>query len=291
MTRSSPSSQRVPSTGEPQPLSGGADTFERDGVVCLRGAIEEPWLSLAAEGIRQNLAAPGRFFRDQTPQDSPSRYVFDYWTWPDFDPFRRLVLEGPAANIAGRCMRVDSVTLLMDNWFLREGGATGAAPWHQDEPYFDFEGRMLNVWIPLEPVSEFESLEFLAGSHAWEQVFKPIHFTTHEPFEGVGDDYPDLPDLDAPAHGQRRLRFALERGDCLVFDLRTLHRTASGRRAASRTSHRYTLRYAAPGAVFRPRGPWTEEISQHLIGQGQRVGEQLNCSLLARRTVSKQRDS
>jgi ectoine hydroxylase-related dioxygenase (phytanoyl-CoA dioxygenase family) len=261
------------------------NSFNRDGVVCLRGAFDQRWLELAASGIDQNLAAPGPFFRDQTPPDSPSRYVFDYWTWRDFEPFRELVLHGPAAGIAGALLRSPSVTMVMDNWFLREGGATGAAPWHHDEPYFDFQGRMLNTWIPLEAVGDDDGLEFIVGSHRWGKVFRPLHFRTHEPFEGVGDDYPELPDLDADSQAHERRQFTLEPGDCLVFDLRTLHRSTGGRRPARQTRRRYTLRYAAEGAVFQPRGPWTREISEYLVSMGQAVGGRLECPLLPRTRV------
>ena len=38
------------------------ETYQQDGVVCLRDAISKEWLELAREGIDQNLKNPGRFF-------------------------------------------------------------------------------------------------------------------------------------------------------------------------------------------------------------------------------------
>ena len=35
------------------------ETYERDGVVCLRGAFAPEWLDLVAEGIEKDIAAPG----------------------------------------------------------------------------------------------------------------------------------------------------------------------------------------------------------------------------------------
>ena len=177
-------------------------------------------------------------------------------------------------------MRAKAVTMIMDNWFLREAGATGSAPWHHDEPYFDFEGRMCNVWIPLEPVTKEEGLEFLAGSHLWGKVFAPFHFRTHEVFEGVGEDYPRIPGIEDERHLHAFRKFDLEPGDCLVFDLRTLHHAAAGGRAPAHTIRRYTLRFAAEGARFEPRGPWTREITEHLISLGQEAGCELDCPLL-----------
>lgn len=254
--------------------------YQADGVVCLRGAFGPEWLDAARRGIDSNLAHRGPFFRDQTPEGSPSRYVFDYWTWQDIPEFRDLVLHSPAGRIAGEIMQAKSVTMIMDNWFLREAGATGSAPWHHDEPYFDFEGRMCNIWIPLEPVSREEGLEFLVGSHRWDKVFAPFHFRTHEVFDGVGDAYPPIPDIENERDKHEFRSFALEPGDCLVFDLRTLHHATAGRNALARTIRRYTLRFAAEGTRFRPRGAWTQEITDYLISLGQEVGAELDCPLL-----------
>ncbi len=254
--------------------------FASDGVCHLRQAFAGEWLDLARRGIARNLENPGRFFRDQTPEGSPSRYLFDYWTWREVPEFERLVTGSPAGEIAGRLMQTPAVTMIMDNWFLREAGATGSAPWHHDEPYFDFEGRMCNIWIPLEPVDAEEGLEFIVGSHKWNKVFAPSHFKSHETFDGVGRDYPPVPDIEGNRQNYSFKTFTLEPGDCLVFDLRTLHRSTGGRRPLERTIHRYTLRFAAEGARFQPRGPWTKEISDYLIALGQDVGGELDCPLL-----------
>jgi ectoine hydroxylase-related dioxygenase (phytanoyl-CoA dioxygenase family) len=256
--------------------------FDTDGVVCLRGAFGERWLEAARRGITDDLDHPGPFFRDHTPSGSEGRYVFDFWTWCDVPALSDLVRHSPAGEIAGYLLRAQSVTMIMDNWFLREAGATGSAPWHHDEPYFDFEGQMCNVWIPLEPVAEDEGLEFLKGSHRWGQVFAPFHFRTHEVFDGVGPDYPPIPDIEAERDRHEFATFALEPGDCLVFDLRTLHRASAGSRPLDKTIHRIALRFGNQDTVFQPRGPWTKEITDHLVNLGQAVGAKLDCPLLPR---------
>jgi ectoine hydroxylase-related dioxygenase (phytanoyl-CoA dioxygenase family) len=176
-------------------------------------------------------------------------------------------------------MDARSVHMVMDNWFLREAGATNAAPWHHDEPYFDFEGKLCVLWMPLEAVEHEESLAFARGSHRWDRLFAAQQFSENVPFD-TGTRYEPVPDLDATLHPHDRLQCALEPGDCLVFDFRTLHGAAAGKRPLERTSHRFTLRFAAQGARFFPRGDWTREISDFLIARGQRPGEVLDCELL-----------
>lgn len=256
--------------------------FEVDGVVCLRHVFGSRWLKFARQGIEHNLGKPALFFRDQTPAGSRGRYVFSYWTWREVPAFRDFVLNSPAGEIAGRLMRATAAVMILDQWFLREAGTSGSAPWHMDEPYLDFEGRMCNVWIPLEPVRADDGLEFLKGSHRWGEVFAPVNFRTREVFEGVGPDYPAMPDIEAERSRYDFVTFELEPGDCLVFDVRTLHHASANARPPDRTIRRMTLLFADQETIFKPRGPWTRETSDYLVAQGQAIRAKVSCSLLPR---------
>ena len=78
--------------------------------------------------------------------------MFGFWNWREVPEFEKLIYEPPLGELGGRVLNTNHVRLLMDNWFIRESGALDGAPWHHDEPYFDFIGRMCILWIPLEPV-------------------------------------------------------------------------------------------------------------------------------------------
>lgn len=255
--------------------------YDRDGVVCLRGVIGREWLDCCREGIAQAVENPGSFFRDQTPADSPARYVFDYWNWPNVPAFRRLVLESPFAEMIAGLLKAETLNLLMDNWFLREAGATHGAPWHHDEPYFDFDGgRKCVLWFPLESASREEGLTFLGGSHRWGKLYMPQNFREHRSFDGDRHGYHEPADFES--YRDRFLAWDVEPGDCLVFDFRTLHRATNQTDPLPRTIHRMSLRYGDQDVVFRPRGAWTEETSSYLAGMGLRPGEGVECELLPR---------
>lgn len=246
-------------------------TYLRDGVVHVPGAVEKKWLEVVCAGIDRNRQQPGPFFRDQTRDGDPARYIFDYWTWRDIPEFGDFISNGPLAGLAARVLETDRVTLLMDNWFMNEAGATNAAPWHQDKPYFDYEGRMCNVLLALDPTPLDESLRFAKGSHAEDKTYKAIHFRDHIPFGGQSDEhYADIPDVDGDGHFEIT-GWEMEPGDCLIFDLRTLHRGPDHGRPASSLRRRYSLRFGAPDTIFTPRGEWTAEQSGHLIELGQKV--------------------
>ena len=74
--------------------------------------------------------------------------------------------------------------------------------------------------------------------------------------------------------GYDSISWDLAPGDCLVFDFRTIH--AGGRERATGTMRRMTFRLGGEDVRFEPRGEWTREISDHLVGQGQHPGQPLD---------------
>ena len=256
--------------------------YRDDGVVCLRNVLAEQWLELAKAGIEQNLKQPGRFFRDHTEPGSNSRYLFEYWSWPQTPAFQRLMTESPLAGIAGSLMQARHVNMVMDNWFMREAGSCRGAPWHHDEPYFDFEGSLCVIWIPLEPAPEVDGLTFIRGSHQWGQLFVAPEFSDNVPFRCEGDQYRPVPDIDAHPSAYDFISWDVDVGDCLVFDFRTLHCVTNKGAPAKSTQRRMTLRFGAENVIFAPRGEWTRETSDFLISKGQKEGALLDCELMPR---------
>jgi hypothetical protein len=255
------------------------EVYRREGVICLRRVIGNEWLELCRAGIDQSITEPGPFLRDQTPEGSPARYLFDYWNWRNIPAFNRLVLASPFAAMIASLLNAKRVHMLMDNWFMREAGATNGAPWHHDEPYFDFEGgEKCVLWFPLEPASKKEGLTFLGGSHRWRKLYMPQNFREHRPFDGDLDGYHEIEEFEACR--DRYLSWDVEPGDCLIFDFRTLHRATDQNSPLPRTIRRMSLRYGDQDVVFRPRGAWTEETSSHLVSLGQVPGAPIDCELL-----------
>ena len=254
--------------------------FEQSGAVCLRGLFDRKWCDLAHRGIQRNLEHPSPLFRDHTPDGSPGRYVFDFWNWQKIPEFELLIFQSPAGAIAGQLMQSRQSLMIMDNWFMREKGATNGAPWHHDEPYFDFEGRMCILWFAMEPVSRENGLTFIKGSHRWNKLFIAPQFSENVPFICEGDGYSEMPNIDAHSEDYDFLSWDLDVGDCLVFDIRTIHGATSSSTPLGQTVKSMSLRFGTEDTIFRPRGAWTQEITDHLISLGQKVDQPLDCSLL-----------
>ena len=104
------------------------DRYRRDGVLCLRNVFDERWIGKIRSGIERNVARPGPFFRDHTSAGSPGRYVFDFWNWRAVPEFREVMFDSPLGVLGAEVLECGRVTMLMDNWFMREPGSVDAAP-------------------------------------------------------------------------------------------------------------------------------------------------------------------
>ncbi|NIA68372.1 phytanoyl-CoA dioxygenase family protein [Pelagibius litoralis] len=274
-----PNSRPDPSLG-PKVSDEAIDTFRRDGVVCLRQVFGPQWLDLLRCGIAENLERPSpkQEIRRAAADNSGPRYIEDFWVWSDFPPFERFVRQSPAAGLAAQLLDARRINLVMDNWFLREAGSTARPPWHHDISYFDFEGSMCVLWLPLDPTSKEDSIAFVRGSHLWNRLFMRTLFADHsaaaEPGVINGQRYEAPPDIDAAPGDYDLVSFDCAPGDCVFFDMRCLH-GALGASTPKSTVRRYTLRMTKEDGHIRYRGDWAKQERAIMEAAGHREGDAL----------------
>ena len=138
--------------------------FRADGVVHLKGIFDAAWLNALSETIQANIANPSPRFARHTPDGATAHYWEDFWTWSLFPTFERFLRESPAAAIAGALLEAQRVNLVMDNWFYRQAGSRGRPPWHHDVSYFDFDGPMCVLWLPLQDTRAAEGISWDSSS-------------------------------------------------------------------------------------------------------------------------------
>ncbi len=208
------------------------DAYERDGVVCLRGRFDRDWIAFMQEWVERAMAAPGPSGEVYGTNESGGRFFGDLDIARRHEGFRKFVQDSPAAEIAGRIMRSAKVNFFYDQLLVKEPGTGERTPWHQDQPYWAVSGKQIcSIWLPFDPIPEETCVEYLAGSHNWPE-FSPYHFNDGSPYEGTG--LPALPDIEAERDRHRILRFALEPGDCLVFQAMIVHGAPGNRQAQRR---------------------------------------------------------
>ncbi|MGI9413970.1 MAG: phytanoyl-CoA dioxygenase family protein [Hyphomicrobiales bacterium] len=265
----------------------GADieTFHRDGVVHLEGAFDAEWLDLLGRAIDKNMAAPSPRFEARTMDGSEARYCEDFWVWSLFPEFEDFVHRSPAAAIAADLLDAQRINLVMDNWFLREAGARSRPPWHHDIAYFDFDGTMCVLWLPLEVTPKENGIAFVRGSHLWGKLFQRVFFKSHEtagePGEVNGLIYEPPPDIDADPAAYDLVAFDCKPGDCIMFDMRTLH-GALAETVPDRTIRRYTLRMTAQDGRIRYRGDWASGERAIFEAAGHGEGDAIDSAFFPR---------
>ncbi|MEM9812760.1 MAG: phytanoyl-CoA dioxygenase family protein [Pseudomonadota bacterium] len=252
--------------------------FRRDGAVALKSKFSDEWIAKLRAGIDAGLANPTENLVRHTKDPTAPAYYEDFWAWNKVPEFEDFVHNSPCAEIAADLLDTASINLVMDNWFLREAGSTSRPPFHQDLAYFDFEGTMCVLWLPLEPVTKDNGIAFVKGSHLWDKLFMRVRFAdghpSFEPQTVAGKTYHPPPDVNADPSAFELLQWDLELGDCIYFDMRTLHGGLSTV-TPSETVRRFTLRMTAPDGVIRYRGDWAKHERSLFEAEGYRDGDPL----------------
>ena len=235
--------------------------FKKDGAIFLKGKFDISWIEKLQNGIKKDIKNPSPRFKSHTLQKGVPAYLEDYWTWQLIPEFKDFVFNSPYAQMASELMSAKKINLVMDNWFLREGGSKSSTPFHHDISYFDMEGTMCVLWLPLEPTKKEEGISFIKGSHLWNKLFLRVLFKDGHKIEGNqcvinGKKHEIPPDILGNKDKYEFLQWDCDLGDCIIFDMRSLHGTLSST-IPDKTLSRYTLRVAKEDAKISYVGDWT----------------------------------
>jgi ectoine hydroxylase-related dioxygenase (phytanoyl-CoA dioxygenase family) len=142
------------------------EQFQRDGAARIPRLFAPSDIAGLEAGIDLNLSRLSPRAKIASAATDPGRFVEDFCNWQDNPHYRRFIFDTPLAETAGRLMRASSVRLYHDHMLTKEPSTRQPTPWHQDQPYYNIEGRQnISFWIPVDPVSRASTLEFVAGSH------------------------------------------------------------------------------------------------------------------------------
>lgn len=243
--------------------------FARDGAIVLRGAFAG-WVEPLRAGVERNMAEPGPYGAENVRAgDGGGRFFDDYCNWQRIAEFKDFVEQSPAAEIAGRLMASRSSQIFHDHVLVKEPGTPKKTPWHQDMPYYCVDGmQTASYWIPLDPVSADNTLRLVLGSHLWPKLVRPKRWAGGEDFYADLEQFMDLPDVEDGSH--RILEPALEPGDAILFNYRTVHGAGGNTGAARRRA--FSCRFLGDDAVFIERPGRT---SPPYPGINQKSGERL----------------
>ena len=143
-----------------------------------------------------------------------------------------------------------------------EPGTRAPTPWHQDQPYYNIDGRQnVSFWIPVDPVPREATLEFVAGTHLGPWLMPRTFMDNQAKWfpEGTLDELPDI-EADRDAFDIRAAE--MQPGDAIFFDFLTVHGAPGfpfvGRRRV------LSLRYLSCLSRHAPRRWRTSPPFEHL---------------------------
>ena len=241
---------------------GNIAAFEADGAVCLRGVFSADWIEQLRDGTEQALDDHGPFSSVQSEPNDPGFFYTEYFLWRRIAAFRDFALGSCVAGIASSLLRSARIRYFYDGLFVKEPHTTKPSQWHQDQPYYPVDGKLVVIWTPMDAVRDESSLRIVRGSHRWNKWFMPVLFKGDKAMDRSEVRYQPLPDVDAEPERYEVLSWEVEPGDCVAFHGLALHgargnATSERRRALSTT-------WLGDDAVYSPRPGELEKHFQYM---------------------------
>lgn len=243
------------------------DTFARDGVVLCKGvipahevaslreALEQVFSrsedSLKTKGLRVDLndaadvvrqAGQGdRLLLETTPKDETrptGRFVSDLEAGRWHSGLREFELSSSLPGVVAQVIGAHELRFYGDHAFLKEPGSLLQTGFHQDAPYFPFEGELVAVcWVPVDRVTrESGAMRYVRGSHRWREYSPTSLITLDATHETRAPLLPQITDTDFDV-----VQFNAEPGDVIIHHPRTVH--GAGGNTSERRRLAVSIRY------------------------------------------------
>ncbi|WP_392536430.1 phytanoyl-CoA dioxygenase family protein [Legionella sp. 227] len=199
------------------------DAYKKDGAVCIRQILSAEEIELLREGIELNLKSPSPRVKIASNSDDPGLFIEDFCTWQTNPHYQQFIFASPISLIAKKLMGSKKTRLYHDHLLVKEPGTRQRTPWHQDQPYYNIEGRQnCSLWIPVDPVPRNSTLEFVAGSHVGPWLM-PRSFMDNQAKWFPEGSLAELPDIDAKPEDYPIIGWTISPGDVVCFHMLTLH--------------------------------------------------------------------
>ena len=227
-----------------------AAAFARDGVVCVRQALDAAELAVAAAAIESVLADPSPLAQVASRADDPGTFTEDFCRWQQIPAIEHLARRSRVPAIAAALLATEQVRFYHDHVLVKEGGTKQRTPWHQDQPYYNVDGPGVSAWIPVDQVPAAGCLEIVAGTHRGPWLM-PRTFMLGEAKWFPEGSLAEIPDIEADREAFDIRRYDLQPGDAVFFDFLSVHGAPgfpfAGRRRV------LSLRYLSASARHAPR--------------------------------------
>ena len=196
------------------------DTYQEDGVICLRQIFESKWLLMLWKGYEKVCQSSDRIIERKT--DGHGNFYLGADAQAQTQPieeYLEFIKHSPAAEVAGRLMKSSLAAFIKDSTVHHKAICpTYETAWHQDQVFQPCDGPYnCSVWIPLTPVGKH--LKFIRKSHLVGLI--PKMDANEDNYDEV--EHPGLLEVVNSTSEENIVAYELEPGDCIVFNTRTIH--------------------------------------------------------------------
>lgn len=225
--------------------------FQLNGAVCIRQLFTPAEIELLRKGIENNLKQLSPRAKVASSADDPGYFVEDFCNWQIIKEYQQFIFDSALGHVAAQLMQSKTARLYHDHLLVKEPGTRQATPWHQDQPYYNIDGRQnVSMWIPVDPVTRYSTLEFIAGSHLGPWLM-PRSFMDHQAKWFPQGSLQELPDIEADRTKFPVIGWELQPGDVVCFHMLTLH---SARGVTGDQRRRvFSVRFMGDDIVHSPR--------------------------------------
>jgi len=241
------------------------EQYERDGAVCVRGAVDTALAASMLANIEALMAGSNDRWTTIRSGGFSDRHL-----WPTMPWMYEFCAHSRLPEIVGRLMRSSGARLFFDHTFVRDAGTTQDTPWHQDRPYWPFQGRQIaSVWVALTACDEDSSaVRFVRGSHAWGKLFRPMSFDKmggSSEFLNDNAAFEQIPDIDAAPDEYEVLCWDMQPGDAIVFGAEVVHGAKENSESARRRAA-LSIRYIGDDATWDPAAGTDPIVTPERVG-------------------------
>lgn len=255
------------------------ETYERDGVACIRNAFSKDWLDLLAQGVEKDIAAPGPLHTIQQTEGDAGFFLTDFCMSHRLPEFRKFICESPAGGIAAALMRSKRTNFFYDAIWVKGTGTPKRTRWHQDQPYYSVDGQHMCIfWLPLDPVAKDVSLELIRGSHKWGRWFQPELTRSGKDLYPDTDAFERMPDIQAERAKYDIVSFDMQPGDIIAFHGMVVHGAPGNPNQQHRRRALSTI-WLGDDAVYAERPGPVRPLFQ---GHGLKPGDAMDCAYFPR---------
>lgn len=199
------------------------ESYQSLGAVLLRDVFNVQEIQTLERGIEHNLAHLSNLAQVASQPNDPGCFIEDFCTWPTNPDYENILFNSTLPHLAAQLMQSQTVRLYHDHLLVKEPGTKQVTPWHQDQPYYNVSGRQnVSFWIPVDPVPLASTLLFVAKSHlgTW---YMPRTFRDQQAKWFPEGSLAELPPIEEKPEQFHKLGWALEPGDCVAFQMLSLH--------------------------------------------------------------------